>query len=305
MHMVHSMPLGSVDLNLLLVLRALLSERHVTRAAARVGLSQSATSHALSRLRELYGDPLLVRTGRALELTPRATRLLPALERGMLDLQSALDPEPEFEPSRAKLTFNIGMADYMQAVVMAPLLRRLASAAPLIDLSVVTFPNLSELVDSGRIDLALDVADAAWRSQSSESAFDDEFVCMVRRDHPTVKKKLSLAQYVALAHVVVAPTGGPGSIVDTELEQRGLQRRIALRVSNFLIAPVVVCETDFISTMPRRLARQVAARYPLRLLPPPLPLPKFGFSLSWHRRLDQDPAHRWLRASCASVFKEL
>jgi DNA-binding transcriptional LysR family regulator len=304
MHMVHSSGLASVDLNLLVVLRALLNERHVTRAASRLGLSQSATSHALSRLRELYEDPLLVRSGRTLQLTPRAVRLLPMLERGLSDLQSALDAEPQFDPRSARRTFNVGMADYTQAVMMGPLLRRLAAEAPDIDLSVVTFPNLRELVESGELDLALDVSgDKPPGTFSRHELFEDDFVCMVRRGHPLIKKKLSLTQYLGLRHIVVAPSGSTGSLVDSELEQRGHTRRIALRVSNFLIAPVVVCQTDFINTMPTRLARQVAKDYPLRLLPAPFPLPKFGLWLVWHPRLDNDPAQRWLREMLISVCK--
>ena len=126
---------------------------------------------------------------------------------------------------------------------------------------------------------------------------------MVRRDHPTVKARLSLAQYLELRHVVVAPTGTTGSLVDTELERRGHSRRIALRVSNFLIAPVVVCQTDFINTMPTRLVRQAAKDYPLRVLPTPFPLPKFGLRLVWHPRLDNDPAQAWLRDSLINVCK--
>ena len=306
MHAMHDVPLSSIDMNLLLVLRALLSERHVTRAASRVGLSQSATSHALARLRELYGDPLLVRSGSELRLTPRATRLLPTLERGLSDLQAALDGEPVFDPSRAARRFSIGMADYMQAVVMGPLLSRLASDAPNVDLTINTYPNLEEQLGSGAIDLALTVAaPQPPRTLSIASIFEDDFVCMVRRDHPIVKKKLTLERYVELRHLVVAPSGTPGSIVDTELERRGLSRRIALRVSNFLIAPIVICETDLINTMPTRLAQQAARNYPLRLLPPPLPLPRFGLISLWHPRLDNDPAQRWLRELVASVCKTL
>jgi len=305
MHMVHSTPLASIDLNLLVVLRALLSERHVTRAATRVGLSQSATSHALSRLRELYADPLLVRSASGLQLTPRAVRLLPTLERGLSDLQSAINSEPVFEPQTARQTFSIGMADYAQAVLMGPLLRSVAGSAPHVDLSVVTFPNLNELIESGSLDLGLVVGGTEPRGLSVRRTFEDDFVCMVRRDHPKVKKKLSLEQYLELRHVVVAPTGTPGSVVDTELARRGLERRVALRVSSFLTAPVVVCETDFISTMPRRLARQLAQIYPLRLLPPPLPLPHFSFMLIWHPRLAHDPAQHWLRDVVSQVCSSL
>jgi DNA-binding transcriptional LysR family regulator len=305
MHTMH-VSLSSIDLNLLAVLRALLSERHVTRAASRLGLSQSATSHALARLRELYGDPLLVRSGRELQLTPRAMRLLPALEHGLRSLQAAFDPEPAFDPKSAQHRFTIGTADYMQAVLMGPLLRRLVRDAPNVDLAIVTFPNLEEQLESGAIDLALTVTGTTpRRTLLSESLFADDFACMVRNDHPIVKKKLTLERYLELRHLVVAPSGTPGSIVDTALERRGLVRRVGLRVSNFLIAPIVVCETDFINTMPTRFARQAARNYPLRLLPPPLTLPRFGLISLWHSRLDNDPAQRWLRELVSSVSKSL
>jgi DNA-binding transcriptional LysR family regulator len=303
MHAMHDRALSAIDLNLLVVLRALLSERHVTRAAARVGLSQSATSHALARLRELFGDPLLVRSGRALTLTPRATRLLPALEQGLVALESAVAGEPQFEPRSTRRTFTLGTSDYLQALLMGPLLRQLASRAPGIDLSVVVFPHLDELLDSGSIDLALTVPDQVQRAMSRQRLFPDEFVCMVRRDHPRIRRSLNVEQYLAQRHVVVAPGGTPGTLVDTVLAERGLARRIALRVTNFLIAPVVVCQTDFINTMPVRLARQLAKTYPLRLLPPPLALPRFDYSMFWHPRLDHDPEQVWLREFVAGVSK--
>jgi DNA-binding transcriptional LysR family regulator len=305
MHTMHDRSLASIDLNLLVVLRALLSERHVTRAASRVGLSQSAASHALSRLRELYGDPLLVRTGRALVLTPRAQRLLPTLERGLSDLTATVDAEPAFQPRTAHRRFRVGMADYAQAFLLGALLRALEREAPGLDLAVLNFPNLEERTISGDIDLALHLTGMTPSSLVSEPLFEDDFVCMVRRGHPLVKSRLRLERYVQLQHVVVAPTGQAGSVVDTELAKRGLSRRIGLWVSNFLVAPIVVSETDYISTMPRRLAQHLVKRYPLRLLPTPLALPGFGLSLMWHPRLDHDPAHAWLRELIARVSRAI
>jgi len=303
MHMLHDRSLSAIDLNLLVALRALLNERHVTRAAQRIGLSQSATSHALSRLRDLLGDPLLVRSGRELALTPRAARLLPGLERGLSDLQNAITGEPEFDASSARRSFAIGTSDYMQALIMGPLLGELAVHAPGIDLSFLVFPNVRELLESGAIDLALSVPLGELRAMLRQALFVEDFVCMVRRDHPQIRRAPSLDKYLAQRHVVVAPSGTPGGFVDTLLAERGLERRVALRVTNFLIAPVVVCETDLINTMPARLARQLAKRYPLRLLPPPLELPTFEHSMYWHPRLDQDPAQRWLRELVGRVCK--
>ncbi|MEI9951777.1 MAG: LysR family transcriptional regulator [Pseudomonadota bacterium] len=295
MHMVHDIALSSIDLNLLVILRALLRERHVTRAARQVGLSQSATSHALSRLRELCDDPLLVRHGRSLALTPRATRLLPGLERGLAELHGVVKSEPAFDPKRARRSFSLGMADYGQALLLRPLLRTLQVAAPEIDLNVVSFPNFSELLESGELDLAISLTGSIAPGLSRQAMFDDGFVCMVRSGHPQVRGKLTLDRYLSLRHVVVAPSGTTGSFVDTELERRGLARRVALRVSSFLVVPIVVAETDFISTAPELLARRMAKRFSLRLMPTPLEVPRFGLSLAWHPRLDADPAHRWLR----------
>jgi len=295
MQMVHDKTLSAIDLNLLVILRALLRERHVTRAARQVGLSQSAVSHALGRLRELCADPLLVRHGRSLELTPRATQLQPGLERGLAELQGVVTSEPAFEPKSARRLFSLGMADYAQALLLSPLLRTLQRIAPGIDLNLLTFPNFSELLQSGNLDLAISIESAIARGLSSQTLFDDGFVCMVRRGHSLARGKLTLERYLSLRHVVVAPSGTAGSFVDTELERRGLVRRVALRVTSFLVVPVVVAETDFISTMPERLAQRMAKRFALQLLPVPFQIPRFGLSQAWHPRFDDDPAHRWLR----------
>jgi DNA-binding transcriptional LysR family regulator len=295
MHMVHDRVLTSIDLNLLPVLRALLAERHVTRAARRVGLSQSATSHALSRLRGLLADPLLVRDGRGLALTPRASRLLPALEQSLGTLEAVVSSEPEFDARSSRRTFTLGMADYLQALIAGTLVRELAALAPGVDLSIVVFPNLEELVDSGGVDLAISIRGPERRGHSQAALFEDGYTCMVRRDHPRIKRAPKLEAYLAERHVVVAPTGTPGSQVDALLAQRGLERRIALRVTNFLIAPVVICQTDLVNIMPTRLARHFAKSYPLRLLRPPIAQPPFAFDMFWHPRNDHEPAHRWLR----------
>ena len=211
MHMVHDRALAAIDLNLLVLLRAVLRERHVTRAAASVGLSQSAASHALARLREILGDPLLVRRGRTLSLTPRAAHLLPVLERGLGELESAIAGEPDFDPRTARRRFTIGAADYLQALITGPLLQKLATQAPHVDLTIVVFPNIGELLESGAIDLALTVPNQAQRNLKKARLFAEGFVCMVRRGHPGVRKRLTLERYLSLRHLVVAPTGTPGS----------------------------------------------------------------------------------------------
>jgi LysR family transcriptional regulator, transcriptional activator of nodD3 and syrA len=302
MHMLHDRKLSSIDLNLLVVLEALLSERHVTRAAARVGLSQSATSHALTRLRELYADPLLVRSGSKLELTPRAHALMPVLTRSLAELQATITREPAFDPRVSERVFRLGADDYTQAMLVPLLLAHLEEHAPGINLSIVHVPNLLQQVDEGQVDLVTVVGANIPSPLQSQKLFTEGFVCMVRKKHPSVSSKLTLPQYLGLRHLVVAPSGGPGSVVDDELAKRGKQRRVALRVSSFLVAPVLVSKSDLINTGPERLARRFATVYPLRLLPPPLPLPHFTFSIAWHPRLASDPAHVWFRQVVARIL---
>lgn len=295
MHVMHTR-LAALDLNLMVVLHALLTEASVTRAARRVALSQSAASHALSRLRAQLGDPLLVRSGRRLELTPRARTLLPALERGLAEIDGALTGEPAFDPATTRRAFTLGLADYFQATVLPPLLARLSREAPQAGLAAVPFPDLFARMEAGTMDLAM-MADAELPPGfSMQGLFSDGFVCAVRKGHPLVRgPRLSMATYLKLGHVLVAPAGQSGSIVDTALERRGLRRHVALRISSFLTAPIVVSQSDLISTGPERILRPLAARYPLRLLPPPLRLARFNLQLVWHDRWQNDPAHRWLR----------
>jgi len=297
MHMVHDVKLAALDLNLLVALRALLSERHVTRAAKSLGLSQSATSHALARLRELYQDPLLVRSGRGLEPTPRAVALLPQLERGLGELERGLRAEQPFEPKRARFALRVGLADYGQAILAGALLSRLQAEAPGVNLQATSYPDLVEQLEVGTLDVAITVKAKLSRVFGERSLFSDGFVCMLRKGHPALRKKtrLSLPQYLALEHLLVSPGGTAGSYVDTELERRGFSRRVALQVSSFLVAPQVVAETDLISTGPERLLRPMSEHYPIVLLPTPLRLPRFELCLVWHSRREHDPAHIWMR----------
>jgi DNA-binding transcriptional LysR family regulator len=291
---------------LLVVLRALLTQRHVTRAAHEVGLSQSATSHALARLRELYADPLLIRSGRSLELTPRAAELLPQLDRGLLELQRSFQAPPAFEPRQAQYSLRIGSADYVQAVLLAPLHALLRAEAPGVNLQCTSFPDLLEPLDSGTADVALTVR-TKWPARYREQQlFSEGFACMVRAGHPVLRhQRFTLQRYLELEHLLVAPGGTPGSFVDAELERRGRSRRVALQVSSFLVAPQVIVETDLISTGPQRLLERLRAHYPIVLLPTPLRLPRFDVCLLWHARRDHDPAHSWLRQAIARTARSL
>ncbi|MDB4935268.1 MAG: Transcriptional regulator [Labilithrix sp.] len=311
MHMqdVHLPPLEALDLNLLVALRALLVEGHVTKAAARVGLSQPAMSHALARLRELLGDPLLVRTATGMKPTARAESMRLPLERALEDLGRALASPAPFDPRLSTRKFRIATNDYMELVLLPRLLARLWAEAPGIDVRLTNLADrANEDLTEGRIDFAMGVvgelgAPDVPQGIRSQRLVSDGFVCVVREGHPVVKKRLSLDDFIALPHALVAPRGTTGSVVDSALQAIGKKRRVAVEVPHFLVAPHVVRETDVVLTLAKRVALVLGPLLGLRQLAPPLELPGFTMTLLWHERQHADPAHAWLRSLMTSVAK--
>lgn len=302
MHPVH---LDSLDLKSLRLLDALLSECNVSRAAVRVGLSQSAASHALARLRERLGDPLLVRTSEGMSLTPRARDIQEPLHRALDALERAVAPPAAFIPATERRTFNLIAADYAQCILLPRLLERLEREAPGIALSVLPFTdNVERHLGQGLGDLALVVQYDEVPGLRVQAVLRERLVCAVRRDHPEIGATLSLEDFLRLQHVRVAPRGRAGSTVDTVLSGRGQSRQIRVSVPSFLSAPYLVARTDLVVTLADRLARQLAEWLPLRLFEPPLPLPGFTLSMLWDARQENDPGHRWLRAMIRKVAKQ-
>ncbi len=311
--MMHMQPvhLEGLDLNLLVALRALLVERHVTRAAARVGLSQPAMSHALSRLRDLLGDPLLVRTPSGMRPTPRAEAMTAPLERALEDIGRLIASPAAFDPRLSTRKFRIASNDYMELVLFPRLLPRLWAEAPDIDVRLVNLDGGADRdLAEGRLDLAIGVVGQLAevetpRGLRSKELLSDGFVCVVREEHPVVKKRLSLDDFVSLPHALVAPRGEGGSVVDSALARIGKKRRVAVEIPHFLVAPHVVREADLLLTLASRIAVTLAPLLGLRQLAPPLELPRFTMTMVWHERQHVDPAHVWLRDLIASVAKDL
>lgn len=302
----HDIDLQQVDLNLLVALDVLLAERNVSRAAKRLHLSQSATSHALARLRKQFGDTLLVRSRAGMLLTPRAERLQGALKAQLAGLASLLGDDAGFDPSVISGTVNLVCEYYVSSVILPRVLKRLGAEAPLLDIHIHTRPwNVYEGLESNTFDLALGAFNDAPATMRVRTLLHDDFVCLLRRGHPAVRKRLSLQQYVAMPHVVIG-IGQPGpTAIDRTLARRKLARRIGLRIPSFLGAAVVVAESDLVLTLPRRLAEQLRRLAPLELHAPPLPLDRFHFQLGWHVRRQAEPAHRWLRSLLAEVASAL
>lgn len=300
-----------LDLNLLVALRALLAERHVTRAAARVGLSQPAMSHALARLRTVLGDPLLVRTPNGMRPTTRAEAMTDPLERALESLSHVLATPAPFAPALSTRRFRIATNDYVELVLLPSLLADVWNAAPNVDIRVtVEERHAADDLAEGRLDLAIGIVQHFGMPEPRQGLrhqkiIREKFACVVREGHPLVKKRLTLDEFVALPHALVAPRGDAGGVVDAALAALGKRRRVALEMPHFLVAPHVVRETDLVLTLAARLADRLAPLLGLRVVPPPLELPGFTMSLVWHDRQHTDPSHAWMRRAIIAAAKRV
>ena len=288
--------LSGIDLNLLVVLDALLSERSVTRAGSRIGLSQPAVSNALARLRAQVNDPLLVRAGGAMEPTPRALELAVPVRQALQLIGRALTSPSDFDPKKSSHVFRICSADDIELTLLPRLLERLKVVAPHVDIEVSRVAGVAESgLRTGHIDLYLGVWFNIPSSLERHLLRHETFACIARKGHPRIKSRLTLRGYVDVGHVVVAPSEKPGSVIDTVLSDQGLGRRVVLRTPHFLVAPLVVARTDLIATLPRTVATEFAKVLSLNLYKPPVDAPGFPVHMVWHPRTHDYPPHRWLR----------
>jgi DNA-binding transcriptional LysR family regulator len=306
MHAVHDV-LAAMDLNLVVALDVLLAERHVTRAAKRLGITQSAASHALARLRDLLGDPLLVRgPGGAMLPSALALRLAPQLRKALEDLAGVLRGE-SFDPATARRTFRLGASDYIELVLLPKLSARLARLAPGVDLWVHTFDDWGDVeLASGKLDCVLA---PPRRSERPSGMFEkvllhESFTCVMRAGHPLAGSRLTLARYCEVPHLMVAPRGTPGSFVDDALAAVGRTRRVALAVPHFLVVPYVIAASNLVATLANRVAALFATTLDLTMMPPPIAIANFAIGLAWHERNHHDAAQRWFRKQVAAVASE-
>lgn len=298
------MNLRSIDLNLLVILDALLSERSVTRAARRLFLSQPAASNALGRLRQLFKDPLLVRGASGMELTPRAMVLSKPVADALRKMSEALDARSRFDPRTADLSVHLAMTEYVAYVLLPPLLGRLRTTAPNVRIMMSDVDKRDPLgqLHSGKVDLVCAYIPDPPLDLHCRELFRDRWVCIARKGHADIDGRLTLRRFGALAHVVVPmQTGGFASHIGNILAGRGLTRRIALSAPHFLALPAIISHSDLVMTTTQRIGAAFARHYPLKVFPHPLKLPAFGISAFWHDRTDGDPGHRWFRDMLAEV----
>lgn len=298
------MHLAGIDTNLLTTLDALLQEQSVSRAARRIGLSPSATSHALARLRAVLDDPLLVRAGRRMVLTPRAERLAPRVRRVVQEMARVFEPEPVFRPTHLDRTFRVAVAPAVEAWVVARLGRSITREAPRVRMLGSVMPDEpARALREGRLDLAIGVFDEMGDDIEHRALFTDEVQCIVRADHPRAGA-WSIEQLLAAEHVVCAPPSMADRAFRAMLAGRGHSRRSVRTVAAPSSVPFAVAGSDAVGAVSEHLLRTVASGLDLRVLETPIERPQPVVSLVWHRRNDAEPAHAWLRDLTVELLAE-
>ncbi|MGO3057236.1 LysR family transcriptional regulator [Halomonas sp. AOP43-A1-21] len=287
------------DLNLLRVFEMLMRERHVTRAAEKLHLSQPALSHALKRLRESLDDPLLVRTENGMQPTPRALALLPVVQQALAMLQEGLAPPASFAPASSSRRFTLATTDYFEEVMYPGFLSQLLTYAPGISFSIelITPEALSEGLESRQIDMVvgLDSQEELPGGVLQAPWMHEELVCLAATHNQGVGEALDIQQFARMLHVELADISGlRPSNIDSCLIQHGLARRVISKNLNYIAAARVVALTDAIMTLPRQMAERFIAMLPVRLVEPPEELPALNMTLIQHALYANEPSIAWL-----------
>lgn len=301
----HDFDLKKIDLNLLVTLDALLTERSVTAAARRLGVGQPAASHALARLREAFGDPLFVRSGRTMEPTPRAEALRQPLARLLVDVQHLLTQQPTFAPEHSTRTFRLACPDLL-GPFSADLLAALHAQAPRVGLAVIdSRQGPTEAARTGRYDLALGGPGPGGSGIMQRTLGRVRWCVLARRDHPVAAGPLTLERWTAWPHVLVRTGSSSRSYIEAALSAVGVERRIGIEVPSFLSGPLVVARTDLLLTAPQALVDVLLEPLGLVALDPPIEVPDVPIVACWPERIHADPAHRWFRGVVAGVVADV
>ncbi|MCY1211500.1 Nodulation protein D 2 [compost metagenome] len=304
MYAVHNAPF---DYNLLAVFDAMLRERNVTRAAEQLGLTQSAMSHALNRLRSYFHDPLFVKTAHGMTPTTKAEGLAGPILDVMTTMQTRVLPQSSFDPATMQRTFTLCMTDMGELVFLPPLMQRLRAIAPRCSLRTlqVPMPQIEALLASGEADLVLGSVRTAPVALFQQQLFMHGFVTIVSSRNQTVGDTLTVEQFETMPHIAVSLAGRSSPAYDAAFESHGLKRRVYVYTPHFLSVPLLMDrEPDLIATVPEELANVFSRYGVVRVVKPPVALPPFALSQYWHPRFHHDPAIVWLRQLVKQTFDQ-
>lgn len=300
-----------VDVHLLACLDALVSEAHVTRAAERMNMSQPAMSNALGRLRDLFTDPLLVRTANGMSPTERAEEIVNDLRPAIRTIDALLTSSGPFVPAQAALTFNIMTSDYGALMVLPNLMANLQREAPKVRIGIRYARPLQmrEQLENGDTGVVLGFYQDVQEGLYSSVVHSDYIACIARKGRFGAADEIpTLDAYMSSKHAYFAGAGTDvvstiERMVDQTLLEQGLRRDIALRIANVMVLPHVVAQSDLLAALPRLGAERLSAGLPISIHPLPIKVPEFKLAMIWHERTHQDPAHKWLRSAIRSLMR--
>ena len=299
-----AMELRDVDLNHLVVFQALMTERRVSRAADRLGLTQPAVSNTLARLRRALGDELFVRTPGGMVPTPLAEQLAGPVGEALALIHGGLNPPDRFDPATCRQSLTIGMTDIGEIVFLPALTDRLRREAPGVTLSTVrnTAVNLRDEMAAGKVDLAIGLLPQLKAGFFQRRLFDQRYVCLFRRGHPLDRRRFSLAGFRAAEHLVVVSAGTGHGHIDTLIQRAGVERRVRLTVPHFVSVGHLLQGSDLLATVPEQLARHLAAPFDLVYRAHPVHLPVFQIRAFWHAKAHRSAINQWLRGVVFDLF---
>jgi len=297
------MHISRVDLNLFTVFEAIYAEGSITRASVNLNLTQPAISHALNRLRTLFGDPLFERQGHTMAPTPLARSIIGPVRQSLRGFEVTLSEAERFDPASSERTFSLAVRDVLEASLLPPLMAQIEDDAPSVGLNTLQIGRreLESELAAGTLDAAIDILLPLSSDIRQTRLLTDKTVVLLRKGHPLARKGLDLATYLKLEHILVSSRRrGPG-LEDLELSRHGLQRRIRQRCQHYFSACRVVSQTDLALTIPERLARVVNQQFRNQILAMPLEMPSLDIYLYWHANVANDPANQWLRQQIMQV----
>jgi DNA-binding transcriptional LysR family regulator len=304
MYNMSHMHIREFDLGAIRLLAELSRTRSLSQAAQRIGVSQSAASHSLGKLRKELNDPLFTRGRDGFRPTPMGSRLCGAACEAVDVLAASLASNEQFDPRTTKRDFSFFMNDVGQSVLLPSLLRLLKEKAPSATARVLPVPldNPGAALSAGEVDYAVGFLNNLTTGFFKSLVFREDYVCIVRKQHPKFRNGMVLDAFKGAEHAIADATGMAHAIVDMHLAKHRVRRNVTLRVPGLHVLPMIVANSDLMAIVPRRLAEVFAPRFPIKLLAPPVPLPRFDVCIYWHERYHYDPAIRWMRRAFVDLF---
>jgi DNA-binding transcriptional LysR family regulator len=301
---IHNMNNVQLDLNLLIVFDAILRRKSVSRAAEDVGLSQPAVSNALRRLRAQFADQLFVRIGSEMKPTRLADELGAVIPAALAQIRRGLERRRGFDALNERRTYTLIMTDIGEIVFLPRLLHDFREKAPDVSLRIVRLSarDTPRALESGEVDLAIGFMPDLKSGVYQQQLFTTTYVSILRKGHPAIRGRMTRDQFLGATHAVAEAAGTGHYVIEQQLQRLGVARRIGLRVPNFLALPRIIASTDMIATVPEQLADAFRS-IPIRSVRHPIPFPPLPIKQFWHERYHDDPANRWLRQTCASLFQ--